>query len=85
MAGGEVGRQRDPHTGDSPLAGVVQQVAQHFFQVRQALQVAGYTRIRDIDYDDGFWEAEATNAASQPVELRIESTTGKVLREKLDD
>jgi len=54
-------------------------------QVQQALQVAGYTRIRDIDYDDGFWEAEATNAANQPVELRIEPTTGKVLREKLDD
>ncbi|AVS75398.1 PepSY domain-containing protein [Paracidovorax cattleyae] len=54
-------------------------------QVRQALQVAGYTRIGDIDYDDGFWEAEATNAANQPVELRIEPTTGKVLREKLDD
>ncbi|ABM34327.1 PepSY domain-containing protein [Paracidovorax citrulli] len=54
-------------------------------QVRQALQVAGYTRIRDIDYDDGFWEAEATNAANLPVELRVEPTTGKVLREKLDD
>lgn len=54
-------------------------------QVRQALQVAGYTRIRDVDYDDGFWEAEATNAANLPVELRVEPTTGKVLREKLDD
>ena len=47
-------------------------------QIRQVKQ-------RDIDYDDGFWEAEATNAANQPVELRIEPTTGKVLREKLDD
>ncbi|WCM94307.1 PepSY domain-containing protein [Acidovorax sp. NCPPB 2350] len=54
-------------------------------QVRLALQSAGYTRIRGIEYDDGFWEAEATNAANLPVELRVEPTTGKVLSEKLDD
>ncbi|SFD47430.1 PepSY domain-containing protein [Paracidovorax konjaci] len=54
-------------------------------QVVQALQQAGYTHVRGIEYDDGFWEAEATNRANQAVELRVEPTTGQVLSERLDD
>ncbi len=54
-------------------------------QVLQALQQAGYTRVRGIEYDDGYWEAEATNMANLAVELRLEPTTGKVISERLDD
>ncbi|GKS99345.1 PepSY domain-containing protein [Acidovorax sp. SUPP3434] len=54
-------------------------------QVRQALEQVGYTRVRGIEYDDGHWEAEATNMANLAVELRLEPTTGKVISERLDD
>ena len=54
-------------------------------QVTQRLQQAGYTQIRDLELDDGRWEAEAYNAAKQPVELYINASTGAVEREKLDD
>lgn len=54
-------------------------------QIRHGLQQAGYTRVRDLDYDDGHWEAEATNAAGQAVELRLDPHTGQVLSERLDD
>ena len=53
-------------------------------QILLTLQQAGYTRVRDLEFDDGYWEAEAVNSANQYVELRIEPTTGKVVREKLE-
>lgn len=54
-------------------------------QVQIALQQAGYSRVRSIEFDDGFWEAEATNSANQSVELRVDPTTGRVVSEQLDD
>ena len=54
-------------------------------QVVTALQQAGYTRVRGVEYDDGYWEAEATNTANLAVELRVDALTGAVLREQLDD
>ena len=53
--------------------------------VVQLLQAAGYTRVRDLEFDDGRWEADAYNAAGQRVELYINASTGAVEREKLDD
>ncbi|MFV0681312.1 PepSY domain-containing protein [Ottowia sp.] len=54
-------------------------------EIVRLLQVAGYTRIHDVEFDDGRWEAEATNPAGQRVDLYINATTGAVEREKLDD
>ncbi|ARU04139.1 hypothetical protein CCO03_05135 [Comamonas serinivorans] len=54
-------------------------------QILQLLQQAGYTQVRDLEFDDGRWEAEAYNAAGQPVDLSINAATGAVEREKLDD
>lgn len=54
-------------------------------QITQLLQQAGYTRIHDLELDDGVWEADATNAKGLRVELKIHPETGAVLREKLND
>lgn len=54
-------------------------------EVRAGLEAAGYSRIHDLDFDDGYWEADATNSLGQRVELRIDPISGAVLREKLDD
>lgn len=54
-------------------------------QVTHALQAAGYRHIRDLELDDGRWEAEATNASGQRVDLYVNASTGAVEREKLDD
>ena len=53
--------------------------------VVQLLQAAGYSRVRDLEFDDGRWEADAYNAAGQRVELTINAATGAVEHEKLDD
>jgi hypothetical protein len=49
------------------------------------LESAGYTDVRDLEKDDGIWEAEATNAAGQRVELDIDPTSGAVIREEPDN
>ena len=55
-------------------------------QITAALLNAGYRNIHDVEFDDdGYWEAEAINARGQKVELRINPTTGAVIREELDD
>jgi|ADGO01.1.fsa_nt_gi hypothetical protein len=48
------------------------------------LESAGYTKIRDIERDDGLWEVEATNSAGRRVELHIDPVSGKVLYEELE-
>ncbi len=53
-------------------------------EIRAALEAAGYTQIRDLEYDDGHWEAEARNAQGRRVELRIDPRTGAVLHEEND-
>lgn len=54
-------------------------------QVRAALEAAGYHRVRDLEFDDGFWEAEANNAQGREVELVLHPLTGAVLAERFDD
>lgn len=54
-------------------------------QIVTALQNAGYTNIHDVEFDDdGYWEADATNANGRCVELRVNPTTGTVMREKVE-
>lgn len=54
-------------------------------QISAALQAAGYHGVRDLDFDEGVWEADAINAAGQRVELTIDPHSGGVLREQLDN
>lgn len=54
-------------------------------QIVASLQQAGYSHVRDLEFDDGLWEADAINAKGFRVELKIHPETGAVLREKLDD
>lgn len=52
--------------------------------IRALLTTAGYTRITDVEFDDGRWEAEATNAQGLRVDLVLDPVTGAVLRETRD-
>ncbi|MFB9068849.1 PepSY domain-containing protein [Pseudofulvimonas gallinarii] len=53
--------------------------------IRSRLEAQGYTAIRDVEYDDGRWEAEAVNAAGQAVDLKLDPRDGRVLSEKVDN
>lgn len=55
-------------------------------QVLAALTQAGYRDIRELDYDDeGHWDAEASNARGERVDLQIDPHSGAVLHEELED
>ncbi|KZC37073.1 MULTISPECIES: PepSY domain-containing protein [Rhodanobacter] len=47
--------------------------------VRAALETQGYTHVHDLDFDDGMWKAKARNPADNPVKLKIDATSGKVV------
>ncbi len=51
----------------------------HPFLVEQ-----GYRDFREVELDDGLWEAEALNRDNQWVEITVHPFTGAVLREKLE-
>lgn len=54
-------------------------------QIRTQLQGAGYTGIHSLDFDDGYWEADATNPAGQRVEVKIDAYSGEIVRESPED
>lgn len=47
--------------------------------VRASLETQGYTKVHDVDFDDGVWKAKARNSSGNKVELRIDADTGKVI------
>lgn len=52
-------------------------------QVRALLTEQGYTRIDDLDFEDGAWETDATSANGNRVDLRVDPATHRVFAEAL--
>ncbi|HSX64552.1 MAG TPA: PepSY domain-containing protein [Pseudoxanthomonas sp.] len=52
-------------------------------QVRQILADNGYTRIDDLDFEDGMWETDATSANGNRVDVRVNPRTGEVLADNM--
>lgn len=53
--------------------------------INTKLTAAGYSNVRDIDFDDGVWSVDARNKAGDDVDLAIDPDDGTVLFERLDD
>lgn len=53
-------------------------------QIIKAVEAAGYTNVRDLEFDDGRWELEATSPSGAAVDLEVDANTGKVLHEEAD-
>lgn len=47
-------------------------------QVRAGLEAQGYTRVHDVEFEDGVWTADARSADGKRVEVRVDPRTGKV-------
>ena len=52
---------------------------------RPTLEHLGYTKIREIEFERGQYEIEATSPEGVKFEIYIDAVTGKVLRVKRDD
>jgi hypothetical protein len=53
-------------------------------EVVQKIEGAGYTKVHDVEFDDGRWEVEATSPAGVPVDLTIDATSGQIVHEEND-
>lgn len=47
--------------------------------VKARLAAAGYSKVHDLEFDDGVWKAEAEDAQGNELELRLDPSTGKVI------
>lgn len=52
-------------------------------QVRALLTEKGYTRIDDLDFEDGAWETDATSADGKRVDVRIDPASHEVFADAL--
>jgi uncharacterized membrane protein YkoI len=75
--GGHVDVRIDAGTGEIYPDKQVSTLSKH--DVEAALETQGYTRVHDVDFDDGVWMAKAENPAGNKVKLRIDPRTGKVI------
>lgn len=46
--------------------------------VRASLTEQGYTKVNDVEFEDGVWKADARSADGNRMEVRIDPATGKV-------
>lgn len=54
-------------------------------RVKELVRAAGYSRITDIEFDDGFWEVEATDRFGREIDLVLHPVTGAILNAPQDD
>lgn len=47
-------------------------------QVQAAIEAKGDTRVRDVEFDDGIWTADADSADGRDVDLKFDAATGTV-------
>lgn len=47
-------------------------------EVRATLETQGYTKVNDVEFEDGVWTADARSADGNRVELSINPRTGEV-------
>jgi len=52
--------------------------------VKAKLTAAGYSKVHDVDFDDGMWKAEAERADGNDVEIHLDPKDGKVLHVEND-
>lgn len=52
-------------------------------QVRELLTKKGFTRIDDLEFEDGMWETDATSADGNRVDVRVDPATGQLFSEDL--
>lgn len=52
--------------------------------VRAALSASGYSKVHDVEFDDGLWKAHAQNSAGKDVKVQVDPQDGKVVAAEND-
>lgn len=76
----------DPRTGtvlrDGPGPGPGVRMSER--DVMVMLADAGYSKVHDLEYEDGVWKAEAEGRAGKDFELTIDPVSGRVIDKERD-
>ncbi|WP_202841467.1 PepSY domain-containing protein [Luteimonas saliphila] len=75
--GNRVGLSIDPRTGAVYPDEQVSNLGKA--DVEAKLVAAGYSKVHDIEFDDGVWKAEADDPAGKQVELRLDPVDGRII------
>ena len=51
-------------------------------QVRVQLEAQGYTNVKDVKFEDGMWEADATSADGKNVDVKRDPRNGTIYPDK---
>ncbi|MBA3928614.1 MAG: PepSY domain-containing protein [Xanthomonas sp.] len=72
----------NPATGDVVAEKLVSSLSEN--DVKAKLAAAGYSKIHDVDFDDGVWKAEAERADGNDVEIHLAANTGEIVHVEND-
>jgi hypothetical protein len=64
--------------GASAVVAAQEQAAMTEPQVQAKLTEQGYTKVHDLEFKNGMWEAQARSANGKSVDLRIDPKSGQV-------
>lgn len=72
----------NPATGEVMAEKLVSDLSEN--DVKARLTAAGYSKIHDVDFDDGVWKAEAERADGNDVEIHLAANTGEIIHVEND-
>jgi uncharacterized membrane protein YkoI len=52
--------------------------------IKAKLAAAGYSKVHDVDFDDGVWKAEAERADGNDVEIHLDAGSGAIIHVEND-
>ncbi|MGN6224327.1 PepSY domain-containing protein [Pseudoxanthomonas sp.] len=80
--GNRVDVRVNPANGDIKAETLVSNFSENDIKAR--LAAAGYSKVHDVDFDDGMWKAEAERADGNDVEVHLDATTGAIVHVEND-
>lgn len=72
----------NPASGDVVAEKLVSNLSEN--DVKAKLAAAGYSKVHDVDFDDGVWKAEAERADGNDVEIHLAANTGEIIHVEND-
>jgi len=80
--GNRVDVRVNPANGDIKAETLVSNFSEN--DIKAKLAAAGYSKVHDVDFDDGMWKAEAERADGNDVEIHLDATTGAIVHVEND-
>lgn len=53
-------------------------------EVARKVEAAGYTKVHDLEYENGNWELEAVDSKGVAVDLHVDGKSGEIRAQKAD-